>query len=203
MTRAGMNSDQVRWLPALLLLLSTPFASAQERTQVLALDTSRSYAEFEVKVLWLVGIHGRFGSMHGTITVDHFSNSAMVDARIDTNAVTMRSHSHEEWVKSPEFFDVQHYPQIQFVSDSIPLRRLQSGGEIEGSLTLRGINRRVRFELVAPSCLAMTGEDCPVEADGDIRRSDFGMSSHRGTLSDKVELHFSIYVTQPSTDANR
>ncbi|MFT3790531.1 MAG: YceI family protein [Rudaea sp.] len=185
-------------LAVLLPCLGPESARAAERFQYLALDGTRSHVDFEVKVLWLVGVHGRFDSVHGTIAIDHFRNAATVEAQIDANVVTMRSRSHEEWVKSPEFFDAQHYPQIVFVSEAIPLQRLQDGGEIEGRLTLRGVEKNVRFNLVKPDCPAVRGENCPVEAEGSIRRSDFGMSSHRGTLADKVELSFSI-ATRPAT----
>ncbi|MBS0582757.1 MAG: YceI family protein [Proteobacteria bacterium] len=183
-----------------LLLGLCSAAGAAERFQYLALDTARSHVDFEVKVLWLVGVHGRFGSVHGMITIDHFRNAATVEAQIDAGVVAMRNRSHEEWVKSAEFFDATHYPQIVFVSDAIPLQRLQLGGDIDGMLTLRGVNKRVRFELVKPDCPAASGDNCPVEAEGSIRRSDFGMSSRRGTLSDKVELNFSIATTPMAED---
>ena len=187
----------------LLGLCAAPvMADATERYQRLALDTARSHVDFEVKVLWLVGVHGRFGSVRGMITLDHFRNAATVEAQIDTSVVAMRNRSHEEWVKSAEFFDAEHYPQIAFVSDAIPLQRLQVGGDIDGTLTLRGISKRVRFELAKPDCPATSGDDCPLEAEGSIHRSDFGMSSRRGALSDKVELSFSI-ATRPMADGAR
>lgn len=180
-------------------LAATQAAIAQApRTNELALDSKRSAVEFEVKVFWLVGVHGRFNRVHGTIAIDGFRSTATVDARIDATAVSMRSPSHEEWVKSSEFFDAAHFPEIHFVSEPIPLQRLQSGGQIEGTLTLRGISKPVRFELSPPTCPGASGEDCPVEAEGSIRRSDFGMHSHHGTLSDKVDLSFMIYVMAPN-----
>jgi polyisoprenoid-binding protein YceI len=180
-------------------LAATQPAPAQvPRTSQLVLDGKRSAVDFEVKVFWLVGVHGRFNRVRGTISIDSFRNAAIVDARIDATAVSMRSASHEEWVKSSEFFDATHFPEIHFVSDPIPLQRLQSGGEIEGTLTLRGISKTVRFELRPPTCPGASGEDCPVEAEGSIRRSDFGMHSHHGTLSDKVDLSFTIYVVPPN-----
>lgn len=184
---------------ALLLGTFAPGASAQgAQSETLLLDSARSAVEFEIKVLWLVGVHGRFPRVHGTITVDHFRNTATVDARIDTGSVRMRSRSHEEWVKSSEFFDSTHYPEIRFVSEHIPLQRLQSGGDIEGTLTLRGISKPVQFELAAATCPGASNEDCPVEAEGSIRRSDFGMQSRHGTLADRVDLSFTIYVASPA-----
>ena len=190
---------RTRYCIVLLLALACALAHADApQVQTLALDSARSRVDFEVKVLWLVGVHGRFGRVAGTIAIDQFRNSATVDATIDTNMVTMHNRSQEEWVKSEEFFDAKHYPHIHFVSEAIPLRRLQSGGEIEGLLTLRGVTKKVRFELAEPTCPAASGDDCPVEAVGTIRRGDFGMHSRHGTLSDKVELSFAIYTTTGS-----
>lgn len=186
-----------------MLCLPTPGVAQDSRTQQLLLDSSRSAVDFEVKVLWLVGVHGRFTRLHGAILIDHFRNSVTVDARIDANAVSMRSRSHEAWVKSSEFFDAAHFPEIRFVSEAIPLQRLQSGGDIDGTLTLRGISKPVRFELTKPTCPGSSGEDCPVEAEGSIRRSDFGMHSRHGTLSDKVDLSFTIHVVTPKSDTTR
>ena len=206
-----IEKDKMRRSKAAFLLgvgfaafVSWQAASAQteRRIERLALDTANSHVDFEVKVLWLVGVHGRFSSVHGMITVDHFRNAATVEAQIDANVVSMRNKNHEEWVKSPEFFDAEHYPQITSVSDSIPLKRLQSGGEIEGMLTLRGVSKSVRFTLIRPDCPAASGDNCPVEAEGSIHRSEFGMSSRRGTLSDKVELTFSI-ATKPTAGGTR
>ena len=166
----------------------------QSSRDVQTLDPARSLAEFEVRVMWLIPVHGRFGTLQGTISIDRFHGSASVDARIDVNAVHMRSASNEAWVKSAEFFDATHYPQIQFASDPFPLTRLKSGGRIAGALTIRGATRRARFELTASECPEAVAHACPVEATGTIRRSDFGMRSRRGALSDKVQLGFSVYV---------
>lgn len=158
------------------------------------LDAARSRAEFEVKVMWLVGVHGDFGSVRGDIGVDRFHGSFNVDAYIDVNDLRMRSRSYEAWTKSDEFFDSEHFPQIHFEANGIPLRRLQSGGEVEGELTIRGIRKAVRFEIDPSDCENPLGGDCPVLATGTIKRTEFGMRSRRATLADKVQLHFAIYV---------
>jgi polyisoprenoid-binding protein YceI len=160
----------------------------------LTLDPKRSTAEFEVKVLWLIGVHGRFGQVAGTITVDHAHASVVADARIDVGTITMRNHTYEDWVKSAEFFDAAKFPQIHFVSDAVPQDRLRSGGQIAGRLTVRGIDRRIALEVEPSACPDAVARSCAVEASGSIQRSDFGMRSRRGTLSDKVELSFAIYL---------
>ncbi len=67
-------------------------------------------------------------------------------------------------------------------------------------MTLRGIDRHVSFALAPSTCPQAIAGDCPVQANGTIHRSDFGMKSRRATLSDKVELGFSIYLAKPTPE---
>src|SRR5262249_62028903 len=113
------------------------------------LDSQRSHATFGVKVMWLLPIHGRFGKVAGLVDVDRFRNFATVDARIDANAVEMSTKSYEDWVKSDEFFDVAHHPEIRFVSETFPLQRLRRGGQLAGTLTIRGVEQVETFDLEA------------------------------------------------------
>jgi polyisoprenoid-binding protein YceI len=164
------------------------------------IDSARSHAEFDVKVMWLVGIRGDFGLVKGKLSIDRFRGTATVDAEIDTNALHMRTHSYETWAKSNEFFDSAQFPKIHFVSDSFPLVRMNHGGDLHGTLTLRGVERPVHMTIDPSDCAEPLHGDCPVEAWGSIYRSEFGMHSRRGALSDKVQLRFSAFVQTPGED---
>ena len=160
---------------------------------VMQLDSARSRVGFTARVVWLIRVSGHFGKVHGSVRLDRFRNQIRVDARIDANGVSMDNRLYEDWVKSPEFFDVAQYPQIEFSSDAIPRVRLRDGGELPGVLTLRGIRQRVLFTLQRSTC-DRPGYDCPIEASGVIRRSAFAMHARRGAVGDKVTLHFSVYA---------
>jgi polyisoprenoid-binding protein YceI len=182
-----------------IVLAATAPASLPAATETLRLDGANSSAAFSVRVLWMFGVDGRFGSVHGQVAIDHSSGQATVDARIDAKDVSMRREGAINWVKSAEFFDVEHYPEIRFRSDAFPLERLHSGGVLPGALTMRGITRPVTFDVLPSSCKRMA-IDCPVQAAGTVHRSEFGMRTRRATLSDKVELSFSIRVFEPAPD---
>jgi len=186
----------------LLLLGLTCLAARAEppRHATLPFDAARSQAAFTVKVLWLIGLHGEFGAVRGNVTVDHFRGTARVHATIATDDLRMRSRHYETWARSSEFFDARHFPHIAFDSEPFPLARLRDGGPIEGGLTLRGITRAVRFELLPSECKTPLRGACAVLAEGDIQRSDFGMHSHRHAVADKVALRMRIFVT-PTADA--
>ena len=194
--RSGLTA--ARTLIAAAALLVGPARADGPGNDRVALDSARSHATFGVKVMWLVTVHGRFGKVGGDVEVDRFRNFATVDARIDANAVEMGTKSYEDWVKSDEFFDVAHHPEIRFVSESFPLQRLRRGGELSGTLTIRGVEQPETFKLEAADC-EHPAYDCPIIVSGSIRRSAFGMHSRRGALSDKVELHFEVYAI-PATE---
>lgn len=179
----------------LALALAGP-AMASASSEVILLDGKQSHAEFSVKVLWMFDVGGQFGGVHGHVLVDRVRNEAVVDARIDANAVRMRRGGTEEWVKSTEFFDVARYPEIRFLSAPFPLSRLVDGGDLPGSLSLRGMKGPMVFQ-VAPSTCARPALDCIVEASGSLRRGTFGMRSRKGTLADKVELRLAIRAEAP------
>lgn len=195
MVRQGLNP--ARCLAAALFvatcLAAMPAFGQDPVVDRVALDSARSHATFGVKVMWLVSVHGRFGKVQGIVDVDRFRNFAVVDARIDANAVEMGNKGYEDWVKSAEFFDVAEHPEIRFVSESFPLQRLRRGGELSGTLTIRGADQPVTFDLEAADC-DHPAYDCPIIVSGSIRRSAFGMRSRRGALSDKVDLHFEVFA---------
>lgn len=189
------------WFAVALLLASTAATQAamaeDADRNIVQLDSARSSGIFQVKVMWLIGVSGHFGKIHGNVHVDAFRNQASVDARIDVDTIRMASPRYEAWVKSAEFFDAAKYPQIEFTSDPFPRTRLRNGGELPGTLTVRGVRQSVRFEL-QPSACARPAYDCPIEVAGVIHRSAFDMRSHHGTLSDTVVLQFKVFASAPA-----
>lgn len=181
-------------LPAVLsglLAFAAPDPGQPAATEIWQLDSSRSQASFSVRVLWLFPVEGRFDQVAGQVHVDRHHQRAWVQARIQAGSVSMQRRGTETWVKSEEFFDVAHHPDIVFESEIIPLARLYSGGDLPGQLTMRGVRQPVLFTLSGAAC-RKPAIDCAVEASGSVHRTDFGMRSRRGTLADKVELSMSI-----------
>ncbi len=181
------------WL--LCLGLAAVNAGAQApRFATLQLDPVRSQAGFTVKVLWLIGLHGEFDALRGSLVIDHFRGTARVDVLIDTDTLRMRSKNYEAWARSAEFFDSQTYPQMHFVSGDFPLVRLRTGGTIEGVLSVRGIARPARLRIRPADCADPLSGACAVRAEGRIERDDFGMHSRHGTLANTVELRMRIFI---------
>ena len=183
---------------AIVIAAVATLSAAASAADVVQLDEARSSGRFTVRMMWLVGISGRFGRVDGEVRSDRFRDQFSVDAHVDAAGVSMGSHRIEEWVKSAEFFDADRHPRIGFSSEAIPRQRLQNGGDLPGWLTIRGIRRPVVFQLQPATC-GHPGHDCPIVVTGTIRRTEFGMHSRRGSLADKVQLDFSIYAEPAAT----
>jgi polyisoprenoid-binding protein YceI len=183
----------LRWAVGGLLSLLGWSGGALAQDTITSFDANRSRAEFQVRVMWLFSVEGRFGGVTGELRVNHTAQTAQVLASIDATRVSMRRKDHEDWVKSAEFFDVARHPRLTFESSPFPLAVLDRGGDIIGTLTVRGQTRPVHFTLRPSECSGHAAQDCAVMADGSIQRGDFGMKSHRTTLGDRVRLHLTIF----------
>jgi polyisoprenoid-binding protein YceI len=173
-------------------LIAALAPSPTARADPVALDSARSSVDFEIRAMWMFDVAGRFGAVTGSVDIDHEARTARVHARIDVRGVSMRRDSYEDWVKSAEFFDAVRYPFVEFSSEPFPLATLDLGGDIIGSLSVRGTTRPMSLRLRPSQCPGEAALRCPVIADGSLQRSEFGMRTRRATLADRVRLHFSV-----------
>ena len=174
---------------AFLALALAPHAAP---ASVWRIESRPSHADFGVRLLWVHTIRGRFERIAGTVE-PRAGGRVVVNARIMADSLAMDSQRLRHWVLDEEFFDAAHYPTLHFVSAPVPRAALDDGGALDGQLTLRGVTRPVRFELLPARC---TADACMIEARGQVQRSDFGMTGHRAVLSDRVELALSIAIAR-------
>lgn len=187
-----MNWARLALAAALLGGAAPLWATAAEKR--VALDSTRSNAGFSVLVMWMWPVRGQFTDFLGAVTLDAATGLARVEARIGAASVAMRNPGHADWAKSDEFFAAASHPQIHFLSDPFAPKLLASGGDLPGTLELRGIRKPAIFEVRASGCDAWSDAKCAVEVRGQVRRSDYGMASRRATLSDRVWLRFTLYL---------
>lgn len=177
---------------AAVAMLAMALAAHAAPTRVWHIRSAPSHVDFGVRLLWLHTVHGRFEQIDGTVE-PRADGQVVVDASIATGSLAMDSPRLRRWVLDREFFDASRYPVLHFISAPVPRRALDVGGTLEGQLTLRGVTRPMRFELLPARC---TADACTIQAHGNLRRSEFGMTGHRAVLSDRVELALSIAIAR-------
>lgn len=182
---------------AVIALLGLALAAHAAPSRVWHIRSPPSHADFGVRLLWLHTIHGRFEHVAGTVE-PRTDGRVVVNARVAVDSLAMDSPRLRRWVLAEEFFDAARYPTLHFVSAPVARSALDGGGTLEGRLTLRGVTRPVRFQLLPARC---TADACTIEAHGKLERSAFGMTGHRAVLSDQVRLALSIAIARAPAGA--
>ncbi|MFT3761338.1 MAG: YceI family protein [Pseudoxanthomonas sp.] len=174
--------------PALLssaLLALAAAGAAQAGPKPLQFDPAHSRFGFELGTRWGQKLQGRFDRYEGEV-VELPDGRHQVRLRLYTGGVEIEDHPrYSEWARGPRFFDADRYPAIDFVSEPYDPAMLRQGGEIAGSLSIRGIRRPKSLD-VAPAECARPGLDCDVVATGTISRADYGMDDWKFAVGDRV-----------------
>ena len=74
---------------------------------------------------------------------------SQVSASIDVNSVDTRVEARDKDLRSPNFFEVEKYPTIQFKSRKV----VSAGGKLQviGDLTIHGTTREVTLDVDGPT----------------------------------------------------
>ena len=92
-------------------------------------------------------VRGHFKNIHGTLEFDAAQSTlSRVEAVIETRELWTGEPSRDGHLKSADFLDVEHFPQITFVGTQVRLRG-PNDGVVLGDLTIRGVTRPVEMEV--------------------------------------------------------
>jgi len=130
-------------IAAVVIAGFSPAASANETYKF---DSSGSAIGFTVHQ-FLGTTHGKFTRFSGKIDVDreHPENSS-VTAQIDVRSIDTHIKKRDDHLRSPEFFNVEKFPQITFKNRSVKRTGPQSG-DILGDLTMHGVTKPVTLHV--------------------------------------------------------
>jgi polyisoprenoid-binding protein YceI len=133
---------------AAIALLASFSAFAQ--TSTWNIDPAHSTAQFTVRHLGISNVTGSFTKVTGTVTLnDKDIAQSQVSASIDVNSVDTRVEARDKDLKSPNFFEVEKYPTIEFKS-----KKITGGGaklQVVGDLTIHGTTREVTLDVDGPT----------------------------------------------------
>jgi polyisoprenoid-binding protein YceI len=137
-------------------------------------DPSSSTIGFSVHQ-FLGTTHGKFTRFSGKIEVvrEHPGNSS-VTAQIDVRSIDTHIKKRDDHLRSPEFFNVEKFPQMTFKSRSVKQTGPQSG-DILGDLTMHGVTRPVTLHVKLLTPLNETGRTRWQVTTEPIARRDFNL----------------------------
>ncbi len=131
-------------------ILALTAAAASAQVSKWQIDPAHSEADFTIKHMGISNVHGRFGNINGTLSLDEKDiTKSTVNATVDITTVDTGVAQRDQHLKSPDFFDVAKFPQMTFVSKSLS----NSGGQLQltGDLTMHGVTKSVTLALEGPS----------------------------------------------------
>ena len=124
--------------------------SALAQSSNWSIDPAHSTAQFTVRHLGISNVTGNFTKVAGSVVLDEKNIAqSQVSATIDVNSVDTRVEMRDKDLKSPNFFDVEKYPTMEFKSKKI----VASGGKLQviGDLTIHGTTHEVTLDVDGPS----------------------------------------------------
>ena len=186
-------------LPAALLLLCALASAASVGGAPVAfrVDPDRTTARFAVVSLGVEKEHGRLGRTTGTILVNAERRVERVEFDIDTRAVDTGWDLRDAFLRSGVMFDTAHYPRMHFRSRRIVYEGTRLAA-VEGDVTLRGVTRGVRFDVIGLECGTRDEprETCDAEVVSRISRGAFGMDFGYPLVGDEVDLQFVVIASR-------
>ena len=173
-------------------LAAPPMASAAES---FAVNKPHTTVAFTVDRLGLNKIMGMFSKVDGEFTIDRDNPVASsASLTIDTSSVYTGFEARDKHLRSPDFFNVQEFPEMKFVSTKVE-RTGEKTAKVTGNLTLLGVTKPVTLDVT----LNAIKEDARTKknlagfsAQGTLKRTDFGMKYLAGAISDEVTLMVEI-----------
>jgi polyisoprenoid-binding protein YceI len=119
--------------------------------------------------------HGKFTKFSGKIGIDreHPENSSVI-AQIDVRSIDTRIKKRDDHLRSPEFFNVEKFPQMTFRSRSVRRTGPQSG-DILGDLTMHGVTRPITLHVKLLTPINETSRTRWAVTTDPITRRDFNL----------------------------
>lgn len=139
------------------------------------IDTAHSNVEFAVRHMMISTVKGRFGDAQGTVSIPE-NGQPSVDVTIKTASIDTRSDQRDGHLRSPDFFDVERYPEMQFRSTTV--ERTDGGYKMTGDLTIKDVTRPMTLSVVEEGAGVdpWGNQKIAFSAAGKFNRSDFGLN---------------------------
>ncbi|MGY5319043.1 YceI family protein [Neomicrococcus lactis] len=131
------------------------------------LDMSHSDIAFVVRHAGISKVRGKFTAAEGTLTVGETANDSSVEVTINADSFNSGDEGRDGHVKSADFFDVETYPTLKFVSTGVSGNNEEF--ELTGDLTIR--------DQTHPVTLKVESEGVAVDPFGNTRAAFSGKTT--------------------------
>jgi polyisoprenoid-binding protein YceI len=179
--------------------------SAFAANAVYDIDVAHSSAQFQVRHMMVTNVRGEFAKMSGTVEYDPANPSAAkVEATIDATTINTRDQKRDAHLRSADFFDVEKFPAIKFVSKQVAPNGTGKL-KVTGDLTMHGVTREVVLDVEGPTSEVKDARGnikMGAAATTKVNRKDFGVTWNRAldgggvVVGDEVTINLDVELNK-------
>ena len=160
-------------------------------------DASHTSIGFSVKHMMVSKVRGRFTGIEGTIEGNPEDlTGANINFTLDVATIHTNSEDRDNHLRSGDFFDVEKYPNLSFVSTDI-VKTGDNEYDVTGDLTIKDVTKKETFKAVYEgSGKNPWGVDVVAfEVEGKISRKEFGLTWNQALEAGGVLVGDDITIT--------
>jgi polyisoprenoid-binding protein YceI len=174
-------------------------ASPSFAAEPYAFDPSHTSISYSIDHMGLSEMHGAFRKFDGALQLDTKDLSkSSVSVTIDATSIDTGVDKLDEHLRTPDFFDVGKFPQITFKSTKVEATGANTF-KLTGDLTLHGVTKSVTLNASMRAIAAHPFRKVPAAgflATGEIKRSEFGITTYPGALGEVVKIRIDTETVQ-------
>ncbi|TAE13937.1 MAG: YceI family protein [Bacteroidetes bacterium] len=172
----------MKWI-ALLLYTSIVLQSGK----ALVVKDAANSVSFSIKNFG-VKVNGTLQGLKGNIQWDaaNPANSTM-EVTIASNTINTGMGSRDNHLKRDDYFDVEKYPVIKFVSKKIT-NQAAGGFSVEGDLTIK----QTTLPVAIPFTVQLQGNETVFRGSFTLQRKAFGIGGNSISMSNEVEVKLAV-----------
>jgi len=163
-----------------------------------AIDPTHTEVGFVARHLMVTKVRGSFTDVTGTVEVAENVTDSVANVVIKTASVSTGTPDRDGHLRSADFFDVETYPEITFVSTEVS--RDGDDWTITGDLTIKDVTKPITidFELTGSAKDPFGNTRLGFEGRTTLNRKEWGLTWNAALetggflVSDKIKLEFDI-----------
>ena len=145
------------------------------------LDPTHTRVDFEARHLVVAKVKGHFGGAEGALVIGEDPTQSTAEVTIATPTIDTGVEQRDQHLKSPDFLEVEAYPEITFTSSSFEHVE-DADWKLHGDLTIHGVTRPVtlKTEYNGVAIDPWGGTRAFFSADDEVRPRGVGPQLERG-----------------------
>jgi polyisoprenoid-binding protein YceI len=172
------------------------------------IDPAHTRLGFSTRHAMVTKVRGAFNDVDGVINVDvDEPTNSSVSVTIKVASIDTRNAQRDEHLRTNDFFDAPHYPEITFVSKRIDQVE-ENSFIVNGDLTIRGVTKEIAvpIEFIGIETDPFGNMRAGFEGSRRIDRKDFGVNWNAALdsggvlVSDRILLEFEISAIKSAAE---